>query len=116
MSVANALLPLGFKALEPFARSWALANAAQRAERRTKSSEDERIAFHAAAKDLLAPALAYLDQTPLKTFDEKQQCLMNLMLSFAHVAQAVELQRDNETRHAKLRAALKITRASADSP
>ena len=40
---------------------------------------------------------------------------MQLCLSLAHVAQAVEVQAGAETRHAELREAMRITRAPADA-
>ena len=114
MSTLNKLLPPGFDALEPFAETWAIAGAANRAKSRSGSNEADRNTFYQAAKDLLAPALEYLDQKLLKTLDEQEQRLMKLVLCFAHIAQAVEVQEDNEATHARLREALTITRASAD--
>ena len=114
MSGASSLLPAGFESLEPFASSWAIAGAANRAERRMSSSEAERVAFFEAAKDMLAPALAHLDQKPLDRFDEKETRLMNLMLTLAHVAFAVEVQGDDEPRHVLGARHMRITRAAAD--
>ena len=116
MSTTGGLLPSGFEALEPFVESWAIDGAANRAHRRLVSSEAQRIAFFNAAKDLLPAGLAYLDRKPLEQFDEKEQRLMNLLLSLGHVAQAVEIQGDDEPRHALGRQHMKITRASADLP
>ena len=115
MSGAASPLPPGFEQLAPFVDSWALAGAAHRAQRRLESSEAERTAFYHAAKDALPAALAHLDQKPLAQFDEREARLMNLLLSFAHVALAVEVQADHEPKHAQLRKHLRITRASADS-
>ena|SRR6266540_6858322 len=114
MSPANSQLPPGFGALEPYAASWALAGAPNRAHRRTHSTEQERADFYDAVQPLLVPALAYLDARPLKELDEKEQRLMTLLLGFAHVAQAVEVQGQNEATHAKQRHLLKISRAVAD--
>jgi hypothetical protein len=114
MSGAPSQLPAGFEALEPFASTWAIAGAANRAERRMSSSEADRVAFFEAAKDLLAPALARLDETPLDQFDAKEQRLMDLMLTFAHVAFAVEVQGDDEPKHLRGARRMKITRAPAD--
>jgi hypothetical protein len=108
------LLPSGFETLEPFVESWAIDGAAKRAHRRLVSSEAQRVAFFNAAKDLLPAGLAYLDRKPLHQFDEKEQRLMNLLLSLCHVAQAVEIQGDAEPGHALVRQHMKITRASAD--
>jgi hypothetical protein len=116
MSAGTSRLPPGFEALEPFAGSWAVAGTANRAQRRQDSSEAERTAYYDAAKDLLAPALACLDKKPLGQLDEKEQRLMNMMLSLAHVALAVEAQGDDEPTHAQYRSYLKITKAPADLP
>jgi len=115
MSSTASRLPPGFEQLAPFADSWSLAGAANRAQRRLESSEAERAAFYNAAKDALPSALAHLDQKPLAQFDAQETRLMKLMLSFAHVALAVEVQADDEAKHAQLRRHLRITRASADS-
>ena len=114
MSDTAGLLPAGFEALEPFVASWAIEGAANRAQRRLVSSEAQRVAFFNAAKDLLPAGLEYLDRKPLHQFDEKEQRLMNLLLSLCHVAQAVEIQGDAEPGHALGRRHMKITRASAD--
>jgi hypothetical protein len=78
------------------------------------SSETDRVAFFTAAKDMLAAALTYLDTKPLEQFEEKEQRLMNLMLSLCRVSLAVEMQRDDEEKHARDRRHMKITRAAAD--
>lgn len=116
MKSGDALLPAGFGALEPFVETWSVAGAANRARRRTTSSAEQRQAFYETARTLLAPALTYLDAKPLDALDEQDQRLMNLMLCFAHVAQAIEVQGDDEARHAILRETLTITQASADFP
>ncbi|MFA5939467.1 MAG: hypothetical protein WC809_08955 [Sinimarinibacterium sp.] len=114
MTVLTSLLPEGFDALEPYAESWAVASAAGRAQRRLLSTESERVAFYDAAKELVQRALTQLDQKPLMQLDEREHRLMNLMLGFAHVALAVEVQRDDEPRHAEVRKHMRIVRASAD--
>lgn len=114
MSTAHSLLPSGFEVLEPFVEYWAVAPAATRAERRTMSTEQQRAAFYEVANDIVPAALVYLDKKPLDQFDEQEQRLMNLLCSFAHAAYAVEIQAENETRHAQLRKGLRITRATAD--
>ena len=116
MSAAVSLLPPGFESLEPFAADWAVAGAANRAERRHEGSAADRAAFYEAAKARLAEALAYLDNKPLKHLDEKEQRLMNLMLSLAHISIAVEVHGPDEPKHAEFRRYLRITRASADAP
>ena len=114
MSAAKGLLPAGFEALEPFVEAWAIEGAANRAQRRLESSEAEMAAFFNVAKDLLPAGLDYLDRKPLHQFDEQEQRLMNLFLSFGHVLQAVEIQGSDEPAHALVRQHVKITRASAD--
>lgn len=112
--MSRALLPARFEALEPFVGSWAVAGSANRAQRRSESTEGERLAFYEAAKDLAPAALEFLDQKALQDFDEREHRLMNLMLSLAHVALAVEAQGSDEARHAESRRYMKITRAPAD--
>ena len=107
-------LPAGFEALQPFVESWAISGAANRMARRLSSSEEDRVAFFNAAKDLLAPALAHLDVKPLGQFDDAEKRLMDLMLSFAHVAMAVEIQGDDEPKHARDAQHMKITIAPSD--
>lgn len=114
MKTEVALLPSGFTALEPFVDLWSVTGAANRVRRRTNSSPEQRQTFYDAARNMLAPALAYLDTKPLAALGEHDQRLMNLMLSFAHVAQAIEVQGCDEGRHAILRETLMITQASAD--
>jgi len=116
MSGAAASLPSGFEALEPFVAFWAVDSAAQRAHCRDVSDEASRAAFYDAAIGLIARALEYLDARPLGRFDASEQRLMRLALSFAHVSMAVELQRDQEPRHARDRPYMRITRAPADQP
>ncbi len=114
MSATEASLPAGFEALAPFVEYWAVDTAAERAHCRDVSDEMSRVAFYNAANGLLAKALAYLDAKPFAQFDESEQRLMKLVLSFAHVSMAVELQREEEPKHAKNRPYLRITRAPAD--
>jgi hypothetical protein len=114
MIAAPSPLPAGFETLEPFVERWAITGAAARARLRLESEAAERVAFFEAAKDLLAPALARLDQTPIDRFDAAEKRLMNLVLSFAHVALAVEVQGDDEARHARDARFLTITRAPSD--
>jgi hypothetical protein len=114
MNATNGLLPPGYDALEPFVESWALEGAANRSNRRLKSSESERVAFLNAAKDLVPAGLDYLDRKPMDQFSEQERRLMNLFLSFCHVALAVEIQADEEPKHAAVRQHMKITKASAD--
>ncbi|MBV1690665.1 hypothetical protein KRR38_24040 [Novosphingobium sp. G106] len=108
-------LPKGFEALEPFVDRFAVAGTANRAQLRSDTSPEEREAFHAAAVNLIAPALDLLDRKPLDRLDESEQRLLNLTLSFSHVALAVEIQGPDEERHAELRRYMRITRSPADA-
>jgi hypothetical protein len=109
------LLPAGYETLEPFVQDWAIEGTAARDRRRGDSTEAQRQAFFAAAKDLVPGALARLDAKPLGAFDESERRLMNLMLSFAHVAMAVEMLGEAEPRHAAFRKVMQITRSPADA-
>lgn len=109
-------LPAGFETLEPFVARFAVAGTANRAQLRGDTTAEERAAFHAAAKDLIAPALDLLDRKPLDRLDEREQRLLDLALSFGHIALAVEVQGPDEERHAELRRYMRITRSPADAP
>lgn len=115
MSATNTLLPEGFGALEPFAARWAIEGAANRMQQRLDSEPGDREAFFNAGKDLVTTALELLDQKAIGEFDEKEKRLMNLVLSLAHIAQAVEIQKDDEPYHAHYARFITITRASSDS-
>lgn len=114
--MSDSRLPAGFEALEPFATGWAIEGANNRLQRRLTSSESERIAFFEVARVLLPAALEHLDKKPLPQFDVREQRLMNLFLTFAHVALAVEIQGDHEPGHAEGARHITITRAPADLP
>lgn len=110
----EASLPKGFEALEPLVARWGIKGMAARAQARLDSTEAERLAFFDAVKDFVAPALARLDHKPLTALDASEKRLMDLMLSFAHVSIAIEMQGENEARHAKAAPMMRITRATAD--
>ena len=109
-----ALLPEGFEALEPFVEKWAIGSANDRLQARLNSEESERVAFFNAAQDLVPAALDLLDRKSLDRFDEREERLMNLVLSTAHIGPAVEVQRDHEPLHARYARYITITRAPAD--
>lgn len=108
------MLPDGFESLEYFVDRWAVDGTANRDRRRGDSTENERVAFFEAAKGLIPQALELLDRKPLDQFNEREQRLMNMVLSFAHVAMAVEMLGDAEPRHARFREVMRITRSPAD--
>jgi hypothetical protein len=108
-------LPEGFEMLAPFAARFAIASTAGRAARRGDSTPDERQAFYDAAKDLVGPALDRLDKLPLGQLDQPHQRLLDMVLAYAHIALAIEIQGPDEARHASLRNYMKLTRSPADS-
>jgi hypothetical protein len=110
----SGLLPEGFAELEPFAAHWAGETASARAHLRDSASFAEAEAFYAAAQPLVEPGLACLDAKALKDHDDREQRLMRLILAFAHVAMAIEMQGKDEHVHSKLREHMRITRAPAD--
>jgi len=114
MSRPDRSLPAGFEALEPFAADWIQDSANARLRARLASDEASRVAFFEAAKPLLASALEQLDKKPLDQLDDREQRLMQLLLSFAHIALAVEIQGGDEAKHAADARFITITRAPAD--
>lgn len=114
MSGLHAQLPAGFEALIPYVADWAIDGADNRHRRRIESSKPEREAFFAAIKGLVPAALEYLDRTSLSALDAAEKRLLNLLLTFAHIALAVEVQADHEARHAIGASRITISRATAD--
>ena len=108
------MLPPGFDALEPFVAQWAIAGASARAAQRSASSPEEREAFFAVAAPLLDSALGYLDRRRLSAFTHAERRLMDLMLSLAHVALAVEIQGPDEAVSARWRDRMRIDRSTSD--
>jgi hypothetical protein len=107
-------LPASFAALEPFVGRWARDRTADRAALRSASTAQERDAFFAAASPLLDRALDHLDACALDALSASDQRLMNLMLSLAHVALAVEIQGPDEAKGAPWRDRMRIDRSTAD--
>lgn len=104
-------LPPGFETLEPFVEHWAVDSADDRLKRRLNSSESERVAFFNAAKDRLQDGLTHLDKKPFDEYDDDENRLMQLFLSIAHIALAVEVQGDAEPKHAEGARHMTITSA-----
>ncbi len=111
---AAVTLPDGFAVLEPFVKRWDVSKTAERAALRTASSVEERDAFFAAANPLMDLALSHLDAHPLNALPPPERRLMNLMLSLAHIALAVEIQGSDEKPSAPWRNRMRITRSTAD--
>lgn len=114
MTTSQSLLPAGFEALEPFVSTWAIKGAHNRLQQRLASSEKQRTEFFTAGSPLVPNALALLDQKPIQQFDAAEDRLMDLVLSLAHVSLAVEIQRDDEPKHAEAARHMAIVRASSD--
>lgn len=107
-------LPTGFEALEPFVAFWGRDTLADRARARDESDEQSRQAFYDVVKPLAPQALEYLDQKSLDSLNDSEQRLMKVVLGFAHVAMAVELQREEEPKHAQWRHFMRITTSPGD--
>jgi hypothetical protein len=110
----SGILPPGYEALEPFAARWAIAGENERALLRGSSTPEERQAFYDAVRDRVMPALDELDRKPLAELTDQEQRLLRMLLSFAHVALAIEVQGADEAKHAELRAHMPITPTSTD--
>jgi hypothetical protein len=110
----NTVLPTGFGVLGPFVIQWAIDGTAARAALRGESSADERSDFYAALLPLAAQALDYLDARPWGQYDAAENRLMAMLLSFAHVSIAVEIQKEDEAKHKVARSFMPITHAPAD--
>ncbi len=108
-------LPEGFEALDKFASVWAVPTAAERDALRTCRPASERAAFHLAIAPLIEPALTLLDRKAITAFDQRDTNLMRLVLAYAHVAHAEDVQGPDEAKHALSRPRLTITRAPADA-
>lgn len=109
-----ASLPAGYEALEPFVARWALPSSAARAGARSNSAAEERAAFYAVAAPLAEPTLAALDAKPLAALTAPERTLLDLMLGFAHVSLAVEVQGKDEPWHRQWRDRMAVTAAPAD--
>lgn len=107
-------LPDGFTDLSVFAETWAAPDAPARDALRADGNTAERQAFYDAFTPRLEEALDRLNQTPLLHHTEQENTLMLMALTYAHVAQAIEVQGPDEARHALSRKHLPITRATAD--
>lgn len=109
MSADEVNLPEGFAALEPFVAQWAAPDMIERERRRGGAGKAELQSFHAAAGPLAAAALDRLAGKPLADLDGAERRLLDLVLAYAHVALAIEVQGASEPAHASLRAHMVIT-------
>jgi hypothetical protein len=109
------LLPEDFGGLEEFAPHWSGASAGVRAHLRDSATPETALAFYKAVQPELASALTFLDRKPLAEHDDRERQLMRLLLSYAHVAMAIEVQGNDEPAHSQLRPYMRLTRAPADA-
>ena len=107
-------LPGAFVALEPFVDDWAVTGCDARIRRRIASEPASRLEFYEAACPLLPAALEHLDAKGFNGLDESDVRLLDLLLTLAHVALAVEQQGDVEPVHARAHARFRIERSSED--
>lgn len=84
------LLPPGFGELEPFCANWALSTTSERHQRRTSSTLPELTVFYDAMSPRIVEALSHLDACDLPTLGATERRLLDLCLSLADVALAVE--------------------------
>lgn len=108
-------LPAGFCALEPFVAWWAAPTLSERDTRRLDSTEEQRLEFYNAAKDLAADALAYLDSRLFAEYDEADHRLLDLMLGLIHATLAVEIEKGEEHIHARGARSMPIVRERASA-
>lgn len=109
------LLPPGYSQLEPFVANWALPTTFARAARRGDSTPQERQAFYDAVQPLSGAAMAAIESKPLEDLTEAENRLLDLLLTFAHVSLAVEVQGKAEEEHSRWRERMVITRSAADA-
>jgi hypothetical protein len=83
-------LPPDFADLEPFVPIWSLDSEPERHHRRATSTMEEIQTFYDAMLARIDGILAYLDGFPLTGLREPETRLLNLALSLAEVAPAVE--------------------------
>lgn len=87
---ATALLPKGFKPLEPWVADWVLEDSRARYEKRISTPPATIRAFYDAVLQHAPAALALLGQRQLGALSEAEERLLKLMLSLAEMGPAVE--------------------------
>lgn len=83
-------LPAGFEDLLPWA-DWSLAKMDERRDRRAGSTMEDIEAFYDAMLPHMDAVLEHLGATKMDAMDPQSEALMNMALSLAEVAPAVEL-------------------------
>ena len=87
---AKALLPKGFKPLEPWVADWVLEDSRARYEKRITTSPADIRTFYEAVLPHAPAALALLAQRQLGALNEAEERLLKLLLSLAEMGPAVE--------------------------
>ena len=88
--MADALLPDGFGDLEAFARDWALPTERERNAQRHRASIAEIKAFYDAMLERIDAVMAHLNRFEMDGLPPCEQRLLDLALSLAEVAPAIE--------------------------
>ncbi len=88
--MTDALLPVEFADLEPYAKKWCLATEAERYAQRLASSMREMQAFYDAVVPRAEEAIVYCDQFPLGEMPEDAYNLLRLLYSMVMVSFPVE--------------------------
>ena len=91
--MADVLLPPAFSDLEPFARTWCLANEPERYAKRLASTMDEMQAFYDACFPRAEEAITYLETCPLHDLPDDARRLLHLLYSLIMVSFPVEIWR-----------------------
>ena len=87
--MTNFPLPKGYEDLQAWS-DWCLADIDARRDRRINSSMEDIDAFYDAVLPHMGDALALLHQTPVDKMDPASENLLNLLLTMAEIAPAVE--------------------------
>jgi len=94
--VSDALLPLEFAELEPWAATWCLATEPERWAQRMRSSMAELRAFYDAFFPRAEKAIAHCDRFPLDDMPPEAERLLQLLHSLLMVSYAVEVWKQPE--------------------
>ena len=88
--MADPLLPNGFDDLEAFARDWALPTERERSLQRHRASIAEIKSFYETMLERVDAAMEHLNRFAMNELPAREQRLLDLALSLAEVAPAIE--------------------------